>query len=63
MRCSQILFGSKANIYSSYKNKNELKGIIGVDFNGVITYASKLCPGFISDKKNCKPVWSIKYIS
>ncbi|XP_008184786.1 uncharacterized protein LOC103309892 [Acyrthosiphon pisum] len=37
--------------YSSYKNKNTLKGLIGVAPNGVITYASKLYPGSTSDKK------------
>ncbi|XP_031337295.1 uncharacterized protein LOC116179684 [Photinus pyralis] len=37
--------------YSSYKHRNTLKGLIGVAPNGVITYASKLYPGSISDKK------------
>lgn len=37
--------------YSNYKHRNTLKGLIGIAPNGVITFASKLYPGSISDKK------------
>uniref|UniRef100_A0A6P7GDE3 Uncharacterized protein LOC114340901 n=1 Tax=Diabrotica virgifera virgifera TaxID=50390 RepID=A0A6P7GDE3_DIAVI len=40
--------------YSSYKHRNTLKGLIGVAPNGVVTYASKLYPGSVSDKKIVK---------
>ncbi|VEN35545.1 unnamed protein product [Callosobruchus maculatus] len=37
--------------YSSYKHRNTLKVLVGVAPNGVITYASELYPGSVSDKK------------
>ena len=37
--------------YSHYKNRNTFKGLVGVAPNGVITLASKLYPGSISDKE------------
>lgn len=37
--------------YSRYKHRNTVKGLIGVAPNGTITFASKLYPGSISDKK------------
>nr|CAH7716057.1 unnamed protein product [Callosobruchus chinensis] len=37
--------------YSSYKHRNTLKALIGVAPNGVITFASDLYPGPVSDKK------------
>jgi hypothetical protein len=37
--------------YSAYKHRNTLKALIGVAPNGVVTFASKLYPGSVSDKK------------
>ena len=37
--------------FSSYKNTNTFKGLIGISPAGVITFVSKLFPGSISDKQ------------
>jgi hypothetical protein len=37
--------------YSAYKYRNTLKALIGVAPNAVVTFASKLYPGPVSDKK------------
>lgn len=36
--------------FSSYKNDNTFKGIVGISPNGVVTFVSPLFPGCISDK-------------
>ena len=36
--------------FSSYKNNNTYKGLIGISPGGVITFISKLYPGSISDQ-------------
>ena len=37
--------------YSSYKNDNTFKGIVGISPDGVVTFVSSLFPGCISDKE------------
>ena len=37
--------------YSSYKNHNTYKDLIGISPGGAIVFVSKLFPGSISDKK------------
>ena len=37
--------------YSSYKNHNMYKALIGISPGGAITFVSKLFPGSISDKE------------
>ena len=37
--------------YSSYKNHNTYKALIGISPGGAITFVSKLFPGSISDKE------------
>ena len=37
--------------FSSYKNDNTYKGLVGISPNGVITFVSPLYPGSISDKE------------
>ncbi|KAK9727489.1 DDE superfamily endonuclease [Popillia japonica] len=37
--------------YSTYKQRNTWKGLVGVAPNGVVTFVSKLYPGSTSDKK------------
>ena len=37
--------------FSSYKNDNTYKALVGISPNGVITFVSSLYPGSISDKE------------
>ena len=37
--------------FSSYKNHNTYKGLIGISPSGAVTFVSKLYPGSISDKE------------
>ena len=37
--------------FSSYKNDNTFKGIVGISPNGVVIFVSSLFPGCISDKE------------
>ncbi|KAF0757949.1 THAP-type domain-containing protein, partial [Aphis craccivora] len=57
--CTNIL----CNIPKFISDQKLTYRLIGVAPNGVITYASKLYPGSTSDKKNCRPLWSINYIT
>lgn len=47
-------------MYSSYKHRNTLKGLVGVAPNGVVTYISQLYPGSVSDKKIVKDCGVLK---
>lgn len=38
------------DIYSSYKNRNTWKALVGIAPNGVVTFVSRLFPGSTSDK-------------
>lgn len=40
----------RKEICSSYKHMNTFKGLIEIAPNGTMTYASKLCPGSVSDR-------------
>ena len=40
--------------FSSYKNSNTFKGLVGISPDGVITFVSSLFPGSISDKELTK---------
>jgi len=54
---SPSLISSQNVMYSSYKHRITLKGLIGIAPNGTVTYASKLYPGKTSDKElveHCK---------
>ena len=44
------LMSKQSATYSSYRGMNSFKVIVGVAPNGVITYVSRLYPGYISDK-------------
>ncbi|XP_064487003.1 uncharacterized protein LOC135399152 [Ornithodoros turicata] len=43
-------FRTQSDTYSSYKNHNTAKGLIGIAPNGMITFVSDLAPGRLSDK-------------
>ena len=43
--------GTSTNDFSSYKNHNTYKALIGISPSGAITFVSKLFPGSISDKQ------------
>ena len=45
------LMSKKKATYSSYRGMNFFKVLTGVTPNGMLTYVSKLYPGFISDKE------------
>ena len=41
--------------FSSYKNSNTFKALVGISPDGVITFVSSFYPGSISDKELTRP--------
>ena len=54
--CTEV----RCELFSSYKNRTTLKGLVGISPGGAITFLSQLYTGCISGQRNSGKKWDFE---